>query len=192
MRIFCFLFFVIFITSCDPPYVGDNPYMPSKGALTNEVTNRTFVKLKKERELYPFGIGSGGKKNQIRMLSLGFRYYKEVDINQARELLIAAGTEYLNTINGKEQIRPFLLNNPFQPRNVEIRIFLAKPNGSEPDLGKLTVVTMVRGVLEYDAQCPEAEFSTTIYRETFEEAAAKLGIVEENGQYRRATQVARS
>jgi hypothetical protein len=191
MRIFCFLFFVVFITSCDPPYVGDNPYMPSKGALVNEVTNKTLVQLKKEKELYPCGIGSG-MMHQIRMLAIGFRYYKEVDIDKARELLMEAGTLYLNTINAKEQIRPFLQNYPFQPSNIEIRIFLQKTNGSEPDPGKLTVVSLLKGRLRYKAASHESQWFDILLEETFEEAAAKLGIVEENGQYRRATQVARS
>ncbi len=188
MRIFCFLSLMICIVSCDPPYVEDNPYMPTKMSLVNEVTNKTFVQLKKEKELYPYGIGSG-MMHQIRMLALGLRYCKEVDINQARELLMVAGTVYLNTINAKEQIRPFLQNDPFQPDNIEIRIFLTKPNGSKHDLDNLTVISMIRGILEYDIRSSETGRLTTIYRETFQEAAAKLGIVEENGQYHRRTQV---
>ncbi len=190
MKVFCFLFLMAFITSCDPPYLGDNPYMPSKGALVNEVTNKTLVQLKKEKELYPFGVGSG-MMHQIRMLAIGFRYYKEIDINQARELVMEAGTLYLNTINAREQIRRFLQTYPFQPENIEIEIYLQKPNGTEPDPGKLTIASMIRGVLKYDIVNEETGRLTTIYRETFQEAAAKLGIVEENGQYSRATQVAK-
>jgi hypothetical protein len=192
MKFLLFLFLMAFITSCDLPYVEYNPHMPNEDSLVNEVTNRTILELKQGRELYPFGIGSGGKKNQIRMLAIGFRCYKEVDINQARELVMAAGTLYLNTINAKEQIRPFLKTYPFQAENIEIEIYLQKSNGADPDPEKLAIASMTRGVLKYDIINQETGWLTTIYRETFEEAAAKLGIVEENGQYRRATQVARS
>jgi hypothetical protein len=189
MKFFLFLFLMVCITSCEPPYIADNSYMPSKGALVNEVTNKTLVQLKKEKELYPFGVGSG-MMHQIRMLAIGFRYYKEVDINQARELVIAAGTLYLNTINAKEQIRPFLKTYPFQPENIEIEVYLQKPNGLEPDPEKLTIASMIRGILNYDIMNPETGRLTTIYRETFQEAAAKLGITEENGQYRQVAHVA--
>ncbi len=104
--------------------------------------------------------------------------------------LMTAGTLFLNTINAKEQIRPFLQNDPFQPKNIEIRIFLQKPNGSEPEPDRLTVVSMTRGILEYDVRSSETGRLTTIYEETFEEVAAKLGIVEENGQYRQIAHVA--
>jgi hypothetical protein len=149
----------------------------------------TFVQLKKERELYPFGVGAA-MMDQIKILGVDFRYYKDIDINQARELLMAAGTLFLNTINAKEQIRPFLQNDPFQPRNIEIRIFLSKPNGAKQDPDKLTVAAMVDGILDYDIRIPETGRLTTIYRETFQEAAAKLGITEENGQYRQLAHVA--
>ncbi len=177
------------MASCDLPYAGDNPYMPNRGTLVSEVTNKTLVQLKKERELYPCGIGSG-MMDQIRMLALGFHYYKEVDINQARELLMAAGTLYLNTINAKEEIRPFLQNYPFQAKNVEIRIFLQKPNGSEPEAEALTVAAMVDGILQYAVRIAETGGFNIIYRETFEEAAAKLSIINQNGQYRQVAHVA--
>ncbi len=188
MRVFFFLLLLVFIASCDPPYIEEGSHMPDKVSLANEVRIRTLVQLKKEMELYPFGIGSG-MMDQIRMLALSFRYYKEVDINQARALLMTAGTLFLNTINAKEQIRPFLQNDPFQPNNIEIAIFLAKPNGSKHDPDKLTVVSMTRGILEYDVRSSENGRLTTIYEETFEEAAEKLGFVEENGQYHQGTQL---
>jgi len=168
-----FLFLIVFATSCDPPYIEDNPYLPTKQSLATDVRNKTFVQLKMEKELYPCGIGSG-MMDQIRMLALSFRYYKEVDIEQARELLMTAGTLFLHTINSNEKILPYLQNNPFEPKNIQIRIFLYKTNGSKPDLGKLTVVSMINGILEYDIRNSETERLTTVYEERFEEAAALL------------------
>lgn len=190
MRVFLFLFLIFCISSCDPPNNKEDRCKPNKISLANEVRNRTLVQLKKEKELYPFGIG-GGMMHQIRMLALGFRYYKKVDIDQARELLMAAGTLFLNTINAKEQIRPFLQNDPFRPSNIEIRIFLQKANGSEPDPGELTVVSLINGKLKYKTTISETQPFRIVLEETFEEAAAKLGIVEENGQYHQTIQIAR-
>ena len=183
MRFFLFLLLVIFTVGCDSPRIEESPRSPSKISLANEVRNITLVQLKKEKELYPFGVGAA-MMDQIKILGVDFRYYKDIDINQARELLMTAGTLFLNTINAKEQIRPFLQNDPFQPRNIEIRIFLIKPNGSEPEPETLTVAAMVNGILDYDVRIAETGRLTTIYRETFQEAAAKLGITEVNGQYR--------
>lgn len=151
----------------------DNPYLPSKGSLANQVRNETMIQLKKEKELYPIGVGDGiGEK--IRMLAISFRYYKEVDIDEARELLLTAGTVFLKNINANEKIRPFLKNDPFGPENIEIRIFINNPNGSEVELGKLTVISLIDGILEYDVRNPITERLTTFNEELFEEAVTKL------------------
>jgi hypothetical protein len=47
------LFLMVFAASCDPPYINDNPYLPNKQSLANEVRNKTFLQLKMEKELYP-------------------------------------------------------------------------------------------------------------------------------------------
>ena len=111
--------------------------------------------------------------DQIRMLALSFNYYDEIDIDQARELLVVAGTKFLSTINSNEKLRPFLKNTPFTTENIEIRIFVQKPNGKEPDQGKLTVLSMVDGILSYKVDNPETNRFRTILKETFEEAEAK-------------------
>ena len=177
MKVILPLFLLIFITSCDLPCLIDNSHPPDERTLINEVRNRTFAQLKMEKELYPFGTGEGGPVGQIRMLALSFRYYKEIDIEEARELLMAAGTSFLNNINGNEQIRPYLKNDPSKPNNIEIRIFLKKPDGSKPDLDKLTVISMISDILEYDIRSSETGRLTKIYEENFEEAAAKLNTV---------------
>ena len=175
MRVILFLLLMVYLTSCDPPYIEDNPYLPTKQSLANDVRNKTFVQLKMEKELYPCGVGSA-MMDQIKILALSFDYYKAVDMGQARELLMAAGTLFLHTINSNEQIRPYLENYPFRPENIEIAIFLKKPDGSKPDPDKLTVISMTNGVLRYKVDHPETECLITIYEENFDEAAAKLGI----------------
>jgi hypothetical protein len=175
MRIVLFLFLIGFITSCDPPYIEDNPYLPDKDSLATEVTNKTLAQLKRDTELYPCGIGSG-MMDQIRMLALSFNYFKEVDIAKARELLMTVGVLFLKTINGNEKIRPFLQNYPFKPENIQIRIFLHKPNGLKPEPDKLTVASLISGKLKYKITSSETEHLITVYEETYPEAAAKLGV----------------
>jgi hypothetical protein len=169
------LFLLIFITGCDPPRSVDNPHKSSERTLINEVTNQTFIQLKMEKGLYPFGTGEGGGVNQIRMLALSFRYYKEIEIEEARKLLMAAGTLFLKNINSNEQIRPYLKNDPFRPGNIDIAIFVQKPNGSEPDLDKLTLIEMTDGMLKYSIRSSETGRLTKVCKETYAEAEIKLG-----------------
>lgn len=83
---------------------------------------RVAVQLKKEKDLHPCGSG-GGMMDQIGMLALSFNYYKEIDIDTGRDLLMTTGKLLLNSVNEDERIRPYLENYPFLPKNIEIRIF---------------------------------------------------------------------
>ena len=178
MKIALFFFLMAFATSCGRPCI-EGPSPPTKQSLSTEVMNKAFAQLKMEKELYPCGVGEG-MMNQIRMLALSFDYYKEVDIEQARELLMTAGNVFLNIINSNEQIRPFLQNDPFQSENIEIRIFIQKPKGVELAPDRLTVVSLINGILEYDVRNPKTDRLETVYREKYEEVAAKLSAAHES------------
>jgi hypothetical protein len=80
---------------------------------------------------------------------------------------MAAGSLFLRNINGNERICPYLKNDPFKPENIQIRIFLQKPDGSESELDKLTVIVMLDGKLKYRVDNPETGRFKTIYEETY-------------------------
>jgi hypothetical protein len=173
MKFFVFILVTVFITGCGSPQPGDTPHPSKKGTLANEVTNRAFARLKMEKGLYPFGSGAE-MMYQIKMLALAFQYYKEINIEEARELLISAGAVFLDIINNNEEIRPFLHNYPFNPENVEIEIVLKKPDGSKLSSEKLCIITMADGMLKYKIDYPEKYTLLTIHKETYAEAISKL------------------
>ena len=165
-----FLLLMLFIASCHNLNQEDLNE-PSKQSLANEVRNQTILQLR-EKGLCACGYGAG-MMYQIRMLALGFNYYKEIDINEARLLLMTAATAFLNSVNSHDLIPPFLQNYPFTPKNIEIRIFIRKPNGRQPDADKLAIISMLNGILQYEIM-PNEYTLETIYQETFEEAREKL------------------
>jgi hypothetical protein len=175
MRLCLFLIASIFIAGCmQNTSETDYPSSP-KSRLANEISKQVALQLKKEQDLYPCGFG-GGMMHQIRMLALSFNYYKPVNIEQGREMLMAAGSLFLKTINENDEIRPYLDTYPFLPKNIEIRIFLMSSDGSLVDPGKLYVISLIDDVLRYQIDHPETKKLTTIYSETYEEAAEKLNL----------------
>ena len=171
-----FVFLILFIASCHNLNQED-PNEPSKQSLATEVLNQTILQLR-EKGLRACGYGSG-MMYQIRMLALSFDYYKEIDINEARELLMTAATVFLNNVNSHDLIPPFLQNYPFTPQNIEIRIFIYQPNGNNPEPGKLVGASMIDGILKYKIMPDEYKLET-IYQETFDEAKLKLNDVSSN------------
>lgn len=173
MKVVLIFFLMVFATCCDSPRI-ENPYTLSQKELAvSQVIKKAFVQLKNEKNLYPFGT-AGRMMNQIKMLGLSLHYYEPIDIEQARELLVYSTTLFLKMINDNEQIRPYLQNYPFTSENIQIRIYLQMPDGSEPETGKLTIAEMLEGNLEYVVRNCETNRLTMLYEETFDEAGAKL------------------
>lgn len=147
--------------------------LPSeKERLVTEIESKTAKQLKQKLGLIPFGYG-GQMMDQIQILMLSFQYKHPVTLEEGRRLLVQALIEYLREINSNEKIRKYLKNYPFQPRNIEISIYLRKPDGSSVDQGDFEIIISREGKLEFKFTDPN--FSTyRTYEETLEEACKIL------------------
>jgi hypothetical protein len=172
MNFFLFLVAIIFTSGC-MQHDSEINYTRHKSRLIDEIGNKVFKELKKEKELYPLECG-GRMMNQITLLHLGFKYYKSIEIEQAREILISAGNLLLKTINENEQIRPYLNIHPFTYNNIGIEIFINNSDNLQFDSKNLSVISLNQGLLQYDIHPLETKKLTTIYSETYEEAIEKL------------------
>ena len=114
--------------------------------------------------------------HEVHMLALSFEYPHLINVCEGRELLIAAVETLLSTVNTNEKIRPYLIRYPFQPKNIEIRIFLRNPDRSEIAPGNLCIVSALGGTLEYDIHDPTTAHLVTAYEETYQEALDKLAV----------------
>jgi len=174
MKIFSIIFLTTFIISCNPQSSG-HLNKSTKQSVATEVRNKTIIQLRKEKNLCACGVGSQ-MMNQICKLKISFFYYKEIDISEARELLMFAANTFLNTINSNQEICHFSQNFPFKPKNIEVVIYIYKPNGKEPDLGNLTVISMLNGTLKYKVSNSETYGYNIADQESYEEAEYKLRI----------------
>lgn len=159
----CFIF--VLLIACSGYKVSNYEKMADK------ITAKTAKKLEKERELILIGTG-GGMMHNIRMMAMSFVYKHEIDVDEGRTLLIAALGEYIEAVNTNEEIRPYLANYPFDPKNIEIRIFIHNPDNSNVEEGKISVISAINGILKYDAD--EGYGYKRIHRETYEEALEKI------------------
>jgi hypothetical protein len=169
MRVLHILFSCLLCCACEKPV----SYYPSeKEYLSNMITKNVATQLKNELGLTPFGSGGQARK-QIKMLALAFLCHKPIDIETGRELLIAAVNKFAAEINANEAIRPYLNNYPFGPKNIEIEIYIRKPNGKEVESDELCIISASNGVLKYKIYSGKYNLKT-VYEETFEEALQKL------------------
>jgi len=141
--------------------------------LADSILRKVALKLKEDKNLWPCGT-IGQKLNKIEVLGLGFNYYESISVEEARRLLIYCVNEFIKTVNQDEKIRPYLSNYPFEPKNIEIDIFMRNLDGSDFEPGKLCVAAAIDGNLEYDVRDPKTTRLTTIHKETFQEGLIKL------------------
>ena len=148
MKIFMLLFGVlllfIFLGSCGAPEHKSPRYV----GLAHDITRKTAKKLKKEKGLMPVGTG-GQMMHDIQVMTMSFFLYREASLEEVRELMVYAVEEYLSAINSNEEVRPYLHEYPFGPKNVEIRLWLCDTDQSDLPEGKIHYVLVSEGVISY-------------------------------------------
>jgi len=172
IRLFTVIF-IFFVSSCNQSPLGAGYKLRDDEYLVDIVERQAARQLQKELSLQLVGTGAQ-MMDEIRMLSLNFEYDKPIEAYEGRKLLVRAVDVFLATINANEEIRPYLIQYPFKPENIEIRIFLRSADRSDVPPGKLSVVTALEGVLEYDIEHPVTTRLVTAYQETYQEAVDKL------------------
>jgi hypothetical protein len=147
------------------------PYIPSEKERTADViTMQTAKKLKQEKDLCLIGTG-GQMMNEIEMLDMGFQYFHEVNLEEARQLIVYAADVYLDAINKNEKIRPYLKNYPFTAKNLEIKIWVRKPDSSNVSPGNVHGIFLNDGLVEYEPQGSiKYEQPAPMLKESYEEA----------------------
>ncbi len=117
-------------------------------------------------------VGSGGQMmNGIEMLALKFEYAEEVDLPKARHLLITAVQTYLNQINQSKELRRYLKPYPFTANNINIGIYVHKPDGSNVEKHKLYYISAIDGTLFYYRDNIIKNYPRILfYQESYEEA----------------------
>lgn len=170
MKLFAFL--LVIFCACTPPK-QHRKNSTFKSQLVFEISRDVFTQLLVEKGLHPCGWG-GRIHDKIEMIHWCLDYYKEIDIEEARELLISTGKQFLQTFNADERICPYFNVYPFTQENIELEIFLHAPDGSKLEPEKIQVITLRQGKLTYKNRQTETGHSRIAFVETYEEAEAQL------------------
>jgi hypothetical protein len=169
--IFCLLF--LFLLGCSGGNRSDY-VISEKERAADEDLRKAAIELMTKAGLEPCGSG-GQMMDQVKMLALSFDYKGPIQIEDARKLLIQSVDTLVAVVNNDPLIRPYLYNYPFEPKNVEIRIFLRGADQFDVPLGELVVISSIKGTFDYDIRHLETRRLTTIFEETYAEAKQKVG-----------------
>jgi hypothetical protein len=154
-------------------FTGCHFFEPYYIKLADQITIKTAKQLQQEDNLILVGTG-GRMMHDIQMMAMSFDIYHEVDLNEARELLVHAVEKYLLAINSDEKIRPYLHEYPFNAKNIEIRIWILNADKTVVALDKIFYCNAIEGICNYYLHLPEIYSRKLICEETFEEAVEKV------------------
>ena len=135
--------------------------------LAHKITNKTAKTLEKEKGVILVGRG-GQMMNDIQMMAMSFDLYHEMSLEEARELIIFSVEKYLQDINENKEIKPFLHDDPFTAKNVEIRIWIWNSNKSTLSSKGICYLSVLKGKVSYYSN--ESDPDTPMHRETYDEA----------------------
>lgn len=163
-----YLLITVLVFSCNNYSKYSKFKPPEYERISDHIVRNTAKKLKQTKDLRLIGTG-GGMMYNVRMVAMSFSFNHKINVNEGRDLVIACLNECLEAYNLNEEIRPYLANYPFEPKNIEIRIFIQNPDRSEVPLGEISYISAIDGVLQY-----KPEEGPNIYQETYEEAMLKF------------------
>ena len=142
---------------------------PGREQIANKITAKVAEKIEKDKGLRTIGTG-GGMMYGIRKLSMSFQCLQEVDLETARKLVVYCTEEYLGAINSDKEVRPYLDDYPFTEKNVDIRVFFSKPDGHDVPIGKISVVSMINGRVDYEIDTLKRNRFVSLHEEAYQEA----------------------
>src|SRR6185295_4887605 len=108
MKCFILSILILLVYSCQnnknsSKYQKNHDWTLADEIYNNEISKKVVAQLKRERNLYVCESGWALRgKEKIQIMHCGFDYYNEINLEEARELLLEVGGLYLNTINTNE------------------------------------------------------------------------------------------
>ena len=168
---YLFLFLLI-CSGCSQGSSYHNFKLSEKQKIVNKLRKRVASDLQSQYGLIPFGTG-GQMMYQVQKLMLIFNYPRQLTEEEARILVVNATEEFLTAINEEVLLRQYLANYPFEPKNVEITIFLQDSRGTSIQPEKFLVIKAADGFVTCMAKTPGTHDYRTVFKETFDEAKLK-------------------
>ncbi len=166
------LLFSIMVASCQPPSFA-TPAEIEKERLANHILRASSSRIMKETGLHPMGT-IGQMRTTVQVLGLMFYSYYPLDISQGRKFLMKSVNAMMEEVNQETRIHPFLSRCPFRPRNIEIRIIVENQGENKLPDESLWGVHAAEGFLHYKIADPKTKRLIIIYKETYEEALARI------------------
>lgn len=153
---------MIFV-ACSPP---QHDHVTAGQAFTK----RYAIEMRRENNWWMFGFG-GGYLNDINELSFKFIAHEQLELNEARRLIVENIEHLYELINNDPELSPYLTETPFGRKRITLGVMFFKTGTMDyVDPPFIDNVICVDGKIRYSTQQKDKNNLNIAYRETYEEA----------------------
>ena len=140
-----------------------------KERYVDEVLNSFAQEMDETYSLSCCGVG-GSMPYDIKQIGIDFMVHQQVEIEEARELVVKATERLVEMVNASEKVRPYLIEYPWTYSRSHIMISFLKENGRKYPQG-VSLIFQAKDQLFYygPIEC-ENGLDPTIKEETYVEA----------------------
>lgn len=135
------------------------------------VTGRTcsqFAKIMAQEGLSVAGFGGSHKNGLNSIIEMNFKTEQFLNQSNARQLILEYSDKFLAYLNNSKDLQPYLIEYPFNFKNIEIAIFGKSEMNQDPSV--INIVSMLKGSIYYFVKDPDSQVLVVKMKETLEEA----------------------
>ena len=107
------------------PVLGACSSVPYDQNLRYQLIRDYSKEMQKKKNLTMIAIGGG---QQGRLFCISYSTQQNVNLEQARELLVDTCEGFLKRVNNDQKLRPYMLEYPYNSSNIDIMIQFVDPN----------------------------------------------------------------
>ena len=103
-------------------------------------------------------------------MNLGFYYYHELSLEEARELIVYVVSTCLSEINTHPEWVPYFSEYPVTEKTLDIDVFIEDSGEIKIPHDAINCVSATEGVVKYQIILPGIAPIQTVHKETYQEA----------------------
>lgn len=159
----CFL--CLFLTAC-----AFNYQLPPYIERAHKLSDYCATKYRTENQLFQ-NCSGGGFRKSVNLIAPGFISYRKMGVEEGRRLFVEGVELFCSTFNNDPTIRPYLLNYPFEVKNIDLRIAFEDPiNFQEMPPPYVSLIYCINDTILYRAYDRETQKYYELHREPYAEA----------------------
>ncbi len=146
-----------------------HPEEPIYCKYADKITEKYCADMAKTYKLYYYG-GGGGFMNNVNKIDLSFNTIQNLNIAEARILIIKCTEERLKRINADKDIKPYLSHYPFTEKGIALSISFDDKDQNSVSAKFVAMVFTVNGDIYYSSYNHNKKKFQDLHEESYQEA----------------------